>query len=82
MVVATLRGLAEKNPVGRLPPLRRRGGNLLRDFPTGVLTIGADPRKLDRPMTEVYGVGAFLLTGGEIYFPSTSLSTTWIRGAA
>lgn len=32
-----------------------------------VQPIGADPRKVTREMTEVYGVGAFLLSGGQIY---------------
>ena len=32
-----------------------------------VQPIGADPRKVTREMTEVYGVGAFLMSGNEIY---------------
>jgi rhamnogalacturonyl hydrolase YesR len=32
-----------------------------------VQPIGEDPRKVDRSMTEVYGVGAFLLAGAEIW---------------
>ena len=32
-----------------------------------VQQIGADPKKVTRDMTEVYGVGAFLLAGCEIY---------------
>ena len=32
-----------------------------------VQQIGADPRKVTRSMTEVYGVGAFLLAGCQIY---------------
>lgn len=32
-----------------------------------VQPIGADPKKVTRDMTEVYGVGAFLLAGCEIY---------------
>lgn len=32
-----------------------------------VQQIGADPRKVTRDMTEVYGVGAFLLAGCQIY---------------
>lgn len=32
-----------------------------------VQPIGADPKKVSREMTEVYGVGAFLLTGCEVY---------------
>ena len=31
-----------------------------------VQPIGADPKKVDRSMTEVYGVGAFLLAGTEV----------------
>jgi len=32
-----------------------------------VQPIGADPRKVTKDMTEVYGVGAFLLAGTELY---------------
>lgn len=32
-----------------------------------VQPIGEDPRKVDRSMTEVYGVGAFLLAGTEVF---------------
>ncbi|WP_455674606.1 glycoside hydrolase family 88/105 protein [Phocaeicola sp.] len=32
-----------------------------------VQPIGADPRKVTRSMTEVYGVGAFLLAGNQVY---------------
>lgn len=32
-----------------------------------VQPIGADPKKVTREMTEVYGVGAFLLAGNQIY---------------
>lgn len=32
-----------------------------------VQPIGADPKKVTRNMTEVYGVGAFLMGGCEIY---------------
>ncbi len=32
-----------------------------------VQQIGADPRKVTRDMTEVYGVGAFLLAGCQVY---------------
>ena len=32
-----------------------------------VQQIGADPKKVTRDMTEVYGVGAFLMAGCEIY---------------
>jgi rhamnogalacturonyl hydrolase YesR len=32
-----------------------------------VQPIGEDPKKVDRSMTEVYGVGAFLLAGSEVW---------------
>ena len=32
-----------------------------------VQQIGADPKKVTRDMTEVYGVGAFLMAGNESY---------------
>lgn len=32
-----------------------------------VQPVGADPRKVTREMSEVYGVGAFLMAGCEIY---------------
>jgi len=34
---------------------------------THVQPIGADPKKFDETATEIYGVGAFLLAGSEIY---------------
>ena len=34
---------------------------------THVQPIGADPKKFDENATEIYGVGAFLLAGSEIY---------------
>ena len=34
---------------------------------THVQPIGADPKKFDQDKTEVYGVGAFLLAGSEMY---------------
>jgi unsaturated rhamnogalacturonyl hydrolase len=34
---------------------------------THVQPIGADPKKFDEGATEIYGVGAFLLAGSEIY---------------
>ncbi len=34
---------------------------------THVQPIGADPRKFDQNATEIYGVGAFLLAGREVY---------------
>jgi len=40
-------------------------------YPDGKLgwvqPVGADPKKVTRDMTEVYGVGAFLLAGSEVY---------------
>ena len=32
-----------------------------------VQPVGADPKKVTKDMTEVYGVGAFLLAGCQIY---------------
>jgi rhamnogalacturonyl hydrolase YesR len=34
---------------------------------THVQPIGADPKTFDETATEIYGVGAFLLAGSEIY---------------
>jgi unsaturated rhamnogalacturonyl hydrolase len=34
---------------------------------THVQPVGADPKKFDEDATEAYGVGAFLLAGGEMY---------------
>jgi rhamnogalacturonyl hydrolase YesR len=34
---------------------------------THVQPIGADPKKFDETSTEIYGVGAFLLAGSEVY---------------
>lgn len=52
-VVRAWRGLTDcVDPDGRL---------------THVQPIGADPRTFDGNSTEVYGVGAFLLAGGEVY---------------
>ncbi len=34
---------------------------------THVQPIGADPKKFDENSTEIYGVGAFLLAGSEVY---------------
>lgn len=34
---------------------------------THVQPIGADPKKFDESATEIYGVGAFLLAGSEVY---------------
>ena len=52
-VVKAWRGLVEcVTPEGKL---------------THVQPIGADPRKFDENATEVYGVGAFLFAGSEVY---------------
>lgn len=54
-------------------PVIQKGWKALVDAvePDGKLgyvqPIGADPRKVTRDMTEVYGVGAFLLSGCQIY---------------
>lgn len=54
-------------------PVIERGWKALVDAvePDGKLgyvqPIGADPRKVTREMTEVYGVGAFLLAGCQVY---------------
>ena len=54
-------------------PVIKRGWQALVDAvePNGKLgyvqPIGADPRKVTRDMTEVYGVGAFLLSGCQMY---------------
>lgn len=54
-------------------PVMTKGWNALLSAvePSGKLgyvqPIGADPKKVTRSMTEVYGVGAFLLAGCEIY---------------
>ena len=54
-------------------PVSIAGGKALLDAvePDGKLgyvqPIGADPRKVTRDMTEVYGTGAFLLSGCQIY---------------
>jgi unsaturated rhamnogalacturonyl hydrolase len=50
---------------------------------THVQPIGADPKKFDPNLSEVYGVGAFLLAGSELYrmqllhdVPNTTMSMT------
>ncbi|MDR0962751.1 MAG: glycoside hydrolase family 88 protein [Mediterranea sp.] len=54
-------------------PIVQKGWQAMLDAvePNGKLgyvqPIGADPRKVTRDMTEVYGVGAFLLAGNQIY---------------
>lgn len=62
-------GLLERDKY--LPAVRKAWGALVGCVsPDGKLgwvqPIGADPKKVDRSMTEVYGVGAFLLAGSEI----------------
>jgi len=42
-----------------------------------VQPIGADPRKVTRDMTEVYGVGAFLLSGCQLY--KMAVRSSYIR---
>jgi rhamnogalacturonyl hydrolase YesR len=42
---------------------------------THVQPIGADPRKFDENHTDVYGVGAFLLAGSEVYRMANSVAT-------
>jgi len=54
-----------------LPHLKNAWSALVRSvYPDGKLgwvqPVGADPKNVDRSMTEVYGVGAFLLAGTEI----------------
>lgn len=54
-------------------PIIEKGWKALVDAvePDGKLgyvqPVGADPKKVTRQMTEVYGVGAFLLAGTEVY---------------
>ncbi len=63
-------GLLDKNTFA---PVITKGWQAMLDAvaPDGKLgyvqPIGADPRKVTRDMTEVYGVGAFLLAGNQIY---------------
>lgn len=54
-----------------------------------VQPVGADPQKVSRSMTEVYGPGAFLLAGNELYrlaeegpVPTTNISAARIREIA
>ncbi len=69
-------GLLEKN---KYMPVVKKGWEALVKavFADGKLgwvqPIGADPKKVTRDMTEVYGVGAFLLAGSEIYKLAGSL---------
>ena len=41
--------------------------------------IGADPRKVTRDMTEVYGVGAFLAAGCQIYKMAVDTEADYIK---
>lgn len=60
-------------PADKFMPVIEKGWNALlsaveEDGKLGyVQPIGADPKKVTRQMTEVYGPGAFLLAGTEIY---------------
>ena len=60
-------------PADEFMPAIRKGWKALVDAVEAdgklgyVQPIGADPRHVTREMTEVYGVGAFLLAGHEIY---------------
>lgn len=60
-------------PADKFMPAIRKGWEALvaavqEDGKLGyVQPIGADPKKVTREMTEVYGVGAFLLAGNQIY---------------
>lgn len=60
-------------PADEYMPAVRKGWKALVDAVEAggklgyVQPIGADPRKVNSGMTEVYGVGAFLLAGREIY---------------
>ncbi|OGD20508.1 MAG: glycosyl hydrolase family 88 [Candidatus Aminicenantes bacterium RBG_16_63_16] len=64
------RGLLDKD---KFMPIVLKGWEALQDavFPDGKLgwvqPIGRDPRQTTKDMTEVYGVGAFLLAGSEVY---------------
>lgn len=60
-------------PADQFVPAVHKGWNALvaavqEDGKLGyVQPIGADPKKVTRDMTEVYGVGAFLLAGNQVY---------------
>ncbi len=64
-------------PAERFMPAVEKGWNALLSAvsPDGKLgyvqPIGADPKKVTKDMTEVYGPGAFLLAGTEIYRMTT-----------
>lgn len=66
-------------------PIIEKGWKALADAvePDGKLgyvqPIGADPRKVTREMTEVYGVGAFLLAGCQIYIIRKTKRCVWIK---
>lgn len=82
-------------PSERFLPVVERGWKALlsaveEDGKLGyVQPIGADPKKVTREMTEVYGPGAFLLAGSEMYrlarelpMPTTHISADRVREIA
>lgn len=82
-------------PSDRFLPVVEKGWNALlsaveEDGKLGyVQPIGADPKKVTREMTEVYGPGAFLLAGTEMYrlasespLPTTNISADRVREIA
>lgn len=82
-------------PSERFLPVVEKGWNALlsavdEDGKLGfVQPIGADPKKVTREMTEVYGPGAFLLAGTEMYrlasespMPTTNISAVRVREIA
>lgn len=77
-------GLLDRNA---FMPVIEKGWKALVDAvePDGKLgyvqPIGADPRKVTREMTEVYGVGAFLLAGCQIYRMACEDAMAWFRDA-
>lgn len=69
-------------PADKFMPVIEKGWNALlsaveEDGKLGyVQPIGADPKKVTRQMTEVYGPGAFLLAGTEIYRMASDASAS------
>ena len=69
-------------PADKFMPVIEKGWNALlsaveEDGKLGyVQPIGADPKKVTRQMTEVYGPGAFLLAGTEIYRMASGASAS------
>ena len=69
-------------PADKFMPVIEKGWNALlsaveEDGKLGyVQPIGADPKKVTRQMTEVYGPGAFLLAGTEIYRMASDTSAS------